>query len=149
MAARWVTVGDINPGAEPDFHQFIELQRDDGLAHRGPRHLEGLRELALRGQPLSHFVDAVGYCLCQLLSDLFIEAPWFGHGTQVSASAAPAQVNWPNRCMASPWPVVPIGQGGCCVWPDQLLVSRHRAGGRQRACAIPTVSRVQTKGGAD
>ena len=52
-AARRQPVLDIDAGAEPHFDQAVELEGDDGFAHRGPRNAEGLRELALRGQALA------------------------------------------------------------------------------------------------
>jgi hypothetical protein len=35
-AARRLAAFDIDTRAEPDVDQLIQLQRDDGLAHRGP-----------------------------------------------------------------------------------------------------------------
>ena len=75
-------MGDVHPRAQPHFNEFVQFKSNDGFANRWSGNIEGLRQLALRGKPLSDLVFSFSNVPRKLLRDLFVEPARFSHAAQ-------------------------------------------------------------------
>ena len=73
-------VDDVDAGTDADAQAALHLERDQCLAHGGPRDAELLGQLPLGGQPAADTVLAIVDELAQLIGDLAVQAAWFNDG---------------------------------------------------------------------
>ena len=70
---------DINSGADANPNPALDFQRDQGFAHRRPRHLQLFGKIAFGRKPAAHAVFAAVDQGAELIGNLAIKASRF-HG---------------------------------------------------------------------